>query len=144
MEFSKIKRDIKNYARNMNQWWKKLQHYSIAEWSLLVGIGCWGIPNQTAQMIAFLLSLMFFFDKLVSINHKSSFTKMEKRIIKKIKISNLSYHERTVLFGKLDNVRRFRSIWNSWYIFKKNWKFMAGYTFLFASFLFQLRASYFG
>ncbi|MDE1475998.1 hypothetical protein KKI99_04325 [Xenorhabdus bovienii] len=127
----------------MNQWWKKLQHYSIAEWSLLAGIGCWGIPNKFAQMIAFLLSLMFFFDKLVSINYKSNFSKTEKNIKEKIIYSYLSDYERGVLFKKLDNVRRFRSIWNSWYIFKRNWKFVSGYSFLAGSFGYQFFVNYY-
>ncbi|MBD2804280.1 hypothetical protein ID855_06145 [Xenorhabdus sp. ZM] len=126
----------------MNRWWEKLQHSSIAEWSLLAGIGCWGIPNKRAQIIAFILSLMFFFGKLASINHKSSFSKTEKNIKKKIMNSYLSDYERGVLFKKLDDVRRFRSIWNSWYVFKRNWKFLSGCIFLAVSFVFNLFDSF--
>ncbi|WFQ80882.1 hypothetical protein PXH59_07225 [Xenorhabdus sp. SF857] len=141
--FSEIKRDIRKYARNMNKWWGKLQHYTIAEWSLLIGIGCWCVPNKVAQTIAFTLSLMFFFDKLFSIGYKSNFSKMEKNIKEKIINSCISDYEREVLFKKLDNVRRFRSIWNSWYVFKRNCKFISGYTFLAGSFIYMIHSEYY-
>ncbi|MBC8947170.1 hypothetical protein [Xenorhabdus indica] len=135
--FSEIKREIRKYARNMNKWWGKLQHYTIAEWSLLIGIGCWGVPNKVAQIISFTLSLMFFFDKLFSIGYKYSFVKMEKNIKDKIIKLYLSDNERDILFKKLDNVRRFRSIWNSCYVFKRNWKFIFGGAFLGGSFVYH-------
>ncbi|WP_446469791.1 hypothetical protein [Xenorhabdus stockiae] len=140
--FSEIKKEIRKYAKHMNKWWGNLQHYSIAEWSLIVGIGCWGIPNKNVQMIAFLLSLIFFFEKLFSISYKSNFTKIENDIKEKIINSYLSDCEREILFKKLDNVRRFRSVWSSWYVFKRNWKFIFGYTFLAMSFVYQLIENY--
>lgn len=44
-DYYSIKKEIRFYARDMNQWWRNLQKDSVAEWVLLTTIGCWGIPN---------------------------------------------------------------------------------------------------
>ncbi|MBD1229277.1 hypothetical protein [Xenorhabdus griffiniae] len=137
-DFSKIKRDIKKHARDINQWWDDLQDASIAEWALLIGIGCWGIPNKVAQVIAFTLSMIFFFNKLFLIDSNSNFTKTKKKIKREIINSYISDDERSILFKKLNDVERFRRIWNSWYVIKRNWKFIFGYTFLAGSFIYQV------
>jgi hypothetical protein len=59
-DYRNIQKDIRLYARNMNQWWKGLQKDSVAEWALLTTIACWGVPNPFFQMIAFILTVLFF------------------------------------------------------------------------------------
>ncbi|WP_258042082.1 hypothetical protein, partial [Pectobacterium atrosepticum] len=129
-DYCDIKKDIRFYARDMNQWWKNLQKDSVAEWLLLTTIGCWGIPNHLFQMLAFILTILFFTGKLKTLQRKYSFVKSEKMIFGKIMGNDFSVKEREILLYRLDKIKKFRRNRNIIFILKRNWRFIFGYTFL--------------
>ncbi|MDK9442982.1 hypothetical protein WCU81_08815 [Pectobacterium atrosepticum] len=137
-DYCDIKKDIRFYARDMNQWWKNLQKDSVAEWLLLTTIGCWGIPNHLFQMLAFILTILFFTGKLKTLQRKYSFVKSEKMIFGKIMGNDFSVKEREILLYRLDKIKKFRRNRNIIFILKRNWRFIFGYTFLMVSFVYNL------
>lgn len=66
----KIKKESQDYAHDMNHFWKNLQSDSVAEWGLLKSFACRGIPNHGFQFAAFLLTWIFFTDKLLKLHHR--------------------------------------------------------------------------
>lgn len=137
-DYRDIKKEIRLYASDMNQWWRNLQKDSVAEWLLLTTIGCWGIPNHLFQSLAFILTILFFTGKLKVLQRKYSYIKSEKIIFEKIMSDNNSPMEREVLLYRLDKVKKFRRNRNIIFILKRNWRFISGYTFLVASFVYNL------
>ena len=137
-DYYNIKKEIRFYARDMNQWWKNLQKDSVAEWLLLTTIGCWGIPNHLFQMLAFILTILFFTGKLKVLQRKYSFVKSEKVILEKIMKDNIPEEEREMLIYRLGKIKKFRRNRNIIFILKRNWRFIFGYTFLMVSFVYNL------
>ncbi|MFJ5452455.1 hypothetical protein ACIPT4_05320 [Pectobacterium jejuense] len=137
-DYRDIKKEIRFYARDMNQWWKNLQKDSVAEWLLLTTIGCWGIPNHLFQILAFILTILFFTGKLKVLQRKYSFVKSEKLIFGKIMGDDISVKEREMLLYRLDKIKKFRRNRNIIFILKRNWRFISGYTFLMVSFVYNL------
>lgn len=134
-DYRVIRRDIRLYARDMNQWWKKLKDDSVAEWTLLTTFGCWGIPNHYFQLASFMLTILFFSGKLFKIKHKYSFYRSETIIIKKITEANINVLENDKLLEKLNKVKKFRQNRNTPFIIKRNWRFILSYIFLMTSFI---------
>lgn len=137
-DYYSIKKEIRFYARDMNQWWKNLQKDSVAEWLLLTTLGCWGIPNHLFQMWAFILTILFFTGKLKVLQRKYSFVKSERTILGKIMGDNIPVDEREMLLYRLDKIKKFRRNRNIIFILKRNWRFIFGYTFLMVSFVHNL------
>ncbi|MDC6118806.1 hypothetical protein PJX95_12150 [Serratia rubidaea] len=136
--YQAIKKDIRLYANDMNQWWKSLQKESVAEWTLLTTFGCWGIPNHVFQITAFILTILLFSGKLLKIKHKHSFSETESSIVNKIKESNITPSEKDALNFRLDKVRGFRKNRNTLFVIKRNWRFLSSYLYLMISFLYIL------
>lgn len=137
-DYYSIKKEIRFYARDMNQWWKNLQKDSVAEWLLLTTIGCWGIPNHLFQILAFILTILFFTGKLKVLQRKYSFVKSERMILGKIMGDNIPENEREMLLYRLGKIKKFRRNRNIIFIIKRNWRFIFGYTFLMVSFVYNL------
>ncbi|WP_140182466.1 hypothetical protein [Providencia stuartii] len=135
-DYQSISLKISQYEQDMYSWWAGLQKDSIAEWGLLVGIACWGIPNKTAQLIAFIAAIVLFFSKIVLINNNSNFSKIEKGISYDMDISECSDDEKIELSTEFKRVKKIRK--NIPKIIMLNWRFLLGYIFLLASFLYNL------
>ncbi len=134
-EFLNINREIRSYAKGMNRWWKELQKESVSEWVILTTFGCWGIPNKYYQIIAFLLTILLFAGRLPKVGYKKSFSNYEKGISLKINKSLLSESQKERLRNNLVRVKKFRGVRATAFVLKRNWRFIAGYTFLMVSFL---------
>lgn len=138
VDYQIIRKEIRLYAKSMNQWWKRLQEDHVAEWTLLATIGCWGIPNRPFQIVSFILTILFFAGKLLKLPHKNSFSKSEHFILKKISEANISIQQRDKLSLRLNKVKKFRQTRNSLFIIRRNWRFISGYVFLMTPFLFNI------
>ncbi|HAT3924541.1 TPA: hypothetical protein I9Y36_003107 [Citrobacter amalonaticus] len=141
--YEEIKKEIRVYAHDMNHWWKNLQSDSVAEWVLLTSFACWGIPNRFFQLSAFMLTLIFFAGKLSKLHHKHSFIDSEKRISKKIRQAPVSDIQRSALYLRLTKIKKFRRNKNIVFILKRNWRFLAGYSYLTISFVYLLNPEFF-
>ncbi|WP_225851888.1 hypothetical protein [Citrobacter amalonaticus] len=141
--YEEIKKEIRVYAHDMNHWWKNLQSDSVAEWVLLTSFACWGIPNRFFQLCAFMLTLIFFAGKLSKLHHKHSFIDSEKRISKKIRQAPVSDIQRSALYLRLTKIKKFRRNKNVVFILKRNWRFLAGYSYLTISFVYLLNPEFF-
>jgi len=133
--YKNIKKEIRGYAKEMNDWWENLQKDPVAEWAFLTTLGCWGVPNHFFQIIAFILAILFFSGKLLKIPNKTPFSKTELIITNKIKEADLDENEKEALFGKLNKVKKFRHYQSALFVLKKNWRFITSYTFLMMSFV---------
>ncbi|AVU30188.1 MULTISPECIES: hypothetical protein [Serratia] len=133
--YQNIKKEIQGYAKDMNDWWGNLQKDSVAEWTFLTTLGCWGVPNHLFQIISFILAILFFSVKLLKIKNKNPFSKTEILITKKINEADLDENEKEALFCKLNKVKKFRHYQSTLFILKRNWRFIISYTFLMMSFL---------
>lgn len=134
-DFLSINKEIRSYAKSMNRWWKDLQKESVSEWVILTTFGCWGIPNKYYQIIAFLLTILLFSARLPKLGYKKSFSKYEKGISEEINKSSLSESQKKRLRNNLVRVKKFRGARATGFVLKRNWRFIAGYTFLMVSFL---------
>ena len=141
--YEDIKKEIRVYAHDMNHWWKNLQSDSVAEWVLLASFACWGIPNSFFQLCAFTLTLIFFANKLSNLNHKHSFIDSEKLISKKIRQAPMSDVQKSALYLRLSKIKKFRRNKNIVFILKRNWRFLAGYSYLTISFVYLLNPDFF-
>lgn len=99
---------ISQYEQDMYSWWASLQKESIAEWALLIGIACWGVPNKTAQLIAFIAALVLFFSKIVPIEHDSNFSKKEKEIVEDLSTKTLPDDQAQALSVEFERVKKIR------------------------------------
>ena len=132
-DYHDLKKEIRLYTTKMNKWWRNLQEDSVAEWMLLTTFGCWGIPNCPFQLIAFIITLLFFTGKLSRLQRGGSFIKSEKTIIEHIEKATLNIIERDQLLHRLNKVKNFRRNRNFMFIIRRNWKFLLGYAFMMAS-----------
>ncbi|MDC7870661.1 hypothetical protein TH60_14250 [Pantoea ananatis] len=120
----------------MNQWWKSLQSDYIAEWMLLVTLGCLGVPDGPYKISSFLLAILFFAGKLKKLQKGGPFAKVEKVISERIKKATLSSCESTKLLQQLNKVKSFRKKRNFYFVLRRNWRFVLGYTFMMVSAIF--------
>ena len=120
-DYHNLKTEIKSYTRKMNKWWKNLQKNSVAKWMLLTTLGCWGIPNLPFQLMAFIITLLFFAGKLRSLDRGGFFIKSEKTILEKATI-NSSEHEE--LLHRHNKVSKFKKNRNLMFFIRRNWRFL--------------------
>jgi hypothetical protein len=137
-DYHNLKTEIRLYTRKMNKWWGNLQEDSVAEWILLTTFGCWGIPNPLFQLLAFIITLLFFTGKLSRLQRGGSFIKSEKTILEHIEKATLNNSERDQLLHRLNKVKKFRRNRNWIFVIRRNWRFLLGYGFMTASSVYYL------
>ncbi|MEY1424451.1 hypothetical protein AB7038_11620 [Morganella morganii] len=118
------------YKKEMFDWWDSLQKTRVGEWTLLLTLACWGVPDVHFRLIGFLIGAAFFIEKFAVIAGKSSYTtKTETRLLQKIRSEKMSDKEKENLYKELSDVQKNRKFGKSVTVFKKVWKIMVAYFF---------------
>ncbi|HHR6136543.1 TPA: hypothetical protein ACS72F_000383 [Providencia alcalifaciens] len=133
-QFKTLMSQINSHKRSMFKWWLSIQKSTTGEWTLLLTLACWGVPNHHFRLIGFTIGLFFFAARIYALSIKNKYTtKTETYLEHKIRNARISDSEREHLINNLKLTQKSRK---TRLVLKLCWKLFLAYVFFAASFLF--------